>query len=264
MSQEEQASRVGELFSIKGKVALVTGGSRGIGLMIARGYVEAGAKVYISSRKKEVCDAVAAELSDVGVCVSLPADLSTTEGCKHLADELSSREAALHILVNNAGAAWGAALEDYPEAGFDRVMDTNVKGLFFLTQYLLPQLERAARPGDPARVINIGSIDGIKVPFIENYAYGPSKAAVHHLTRVLAVKLGERGITVNAIAPGPFESQMTKWLLEQHKKNIEANCPLGRIGEPSDMAGTAIYLASRAGAYVNGVVIPVDGGICLK
>ena len=197
-------------------------------------------------------------------CVSLPADLATTEGCKHLADELSAREAALHILVNNAGAAWGAALEEYPEAGFDRVMDTNVKGLFFLTQYLLPLLEKAARPGDPARVINIGSIDGIKVPFIENYAYGPSKAAVHHLTRVLAVKLGERGITVNAIAPGPFESQMTRWLLEQHKQNIEASCPLGRIGEPADMAGVAIYLASRAGAYINGVVIPVDGGICLK
>jgi NAD(P)-dependent dehydrogenase (short-subunit alcohol dehydrogenase family) len=264
MSQEEQALTIGELFSIKGKVALVTGGSRGIGLMIARGYLEAGAKVYISSRKKEVCDGVAAELSKIGECVSLPADLSTTEGCKHLADELSAREAALHILVNNAGAAWGAALEEYPEAGFDRVMDTNVKGLFFLTQYLLPLLEKAARPGDPARVINIGSIDGIKVPFIENYAYGPSKAAVHHLTRVLAVKLGERGITVNAIAPGPFESQMTKWLLEHHKKNIEANCPLQRIGEPTDMAGTAIYLASRAGAYVNGVVIPVDGGICLK
>jgi NAD(P)-dependent dehydrogenase (short-subunit alcohol dehydrogenase family) len=264
MSQEGQAFRIGELFSIKGKVALVTGGSRGIGLMIARGYVEAGAKVYISSRKKEVCDAVAAQLSEVGECVSLPADLSTNEGCKQLADELAARESALHILVNNAGAAWGAALEEYPEVGWDKVMDTNVKSLFFLTQYLLPQLERAARPNDPARVINIGSIDGIKVPFVENYAYGPSKAAVHHLTRVLAVKLGERGITVNAIAPGPFESQMTKWLLEHHQKTIEATCPLGRIGEPADMAGAAIYLASRAGAYLNGVVIPVDGGITLK
>jgi NAD(P)-dependent dehydrogenase (short-subunit alcohol dehydrogenase family) len=264
MSQERQAFRIGELFSIKGKVALVTGGSRGIGLMIARGYVEAGAKVYISSRKKEVCDAVAAQLSEVGECVSLPADLSTNEGCKQLADELAARESALHILVNNAGAAWGAALEEYPEVGWDKVMDTNVKSLFFLTQYLLPQLERAARPNDPARVINIGSIDGIKVPFVENYAYGPSKAAVHHLTRVLAVKLGERGITVNAIAPGPFESQMTKWLLEHHQKTIEATCPLGRIGEPADMAGAAIYLASRAGAYLNGVVIPVDGGITLK
>ena len=264
MSQDTQAFSVGELFSIKGKVALVTGGSRGIGLMIARGYTEAGAKVYISSRKKEVCDAVAAQLSEIGECVSLPADLSTTEGCKHLADELAARESLLHILVNNAGAAWGAALDEYPEEGWDKVMDTNVKGVFFLTQHLLPLLERAARPGDPARVINIGSIDGIKVPFVENYAYGPSKAAVHHLTRVLAVKLGARGISVNAIAPGPFPSQMTRWLLEQHRKEFEAACPLGRIGEPADMAGAAIYLASRAGAYVNGVVIPVDGGICLK
>ncbi|HJQ23834.1 MAG TPA: SDR family oxidoreductase [Blastocatellia bacterium] len=264
MSQDTQAINVGELFSIRGKVALVTGGSRGIGLMIARGYVEAGAKVYISSRKKEVCDAVAAQLSEIGECVSLPADLATIDGCKRLADELSSREAALHILVNNAGAAWGAALEEYPEEGWDKVMDTNVKGIFFLTQKMLPLLEGAAQPGDPARVINIGSIDGIKVPFVENYAYGPSKAAVHHLTRMLAVKLGARNITVNAIAPGPFPSQMTKWLLEQFQKQFEAICPLGRIGEPSDMAGTAIYLASRAAAYVNGVVIPVDGGICLK
>jgi NAD(P)-dependent dehydrogenase (short-subunit alcohol dehydrogenase family) len=264
MDKQEQAIDVKNLFSIAGKVALVTGGSRGIGLMIARGYVEAGAKVYISSRKKEVCDRVAAELSEIGPCISIPADLSTTEGCKHLAEELSSREQALHILVNNAGAAWGAPLEEYPEAGFDKVMDTNVKGVFFLTQYLLPLLERAARPGDPARVINIGSIDGIKVPFIDNYAYSPSKAAVHHMTRVLAVKLGERGITVNAVAPGPFESQMTKWLLENHKESIEATCPLNRIGAPADMAGVAIYLASRAGAYVNGVVIPVDGGICIK
>ena len=261
---ENQPINAQELFSIAGKTALVTGGSRGIGLMIARGYLEAGAKVYISSRKKEVCDQVARELSEIGPCHSIPADLFTDEGCKHLADELSEREPRLHILVNNAGAAWGAPIEEYPEAGFDKVMDTNVKGVFFLTQHLLPLLEKAARHDDPARVINIGSIDGIKVPFIENYAYAPSKAAVHHLTHVLAVKLGERRITVNAIAPGPFESQMTKWLLENHKGHIESSCPLGRIGEPSDMAGTAIFLASRAGAYVNGVVIPVDGGICLK
>lgn len=264
MDNEDQAINVKDLFSIAGKVALVTGGSRGIGFMIARGYVEAGARVYISSRKKEACDQAAAELSRIGTCVAIPADLSTTEGCKHLAGELSSREQALHILVNNAGAAWGAPLEEYPEAGFDKVMDTNVKGVFFLTQNLLPLLERAARPDDPARVINIGSIDGIKVPFIDNYAYSPSKAAVHHMTRVLAIKLGERGITVNAVAPGPFESQMTRWLLEQHKESIEAACPLKRIGKPSDMAGIAIYLASRAGAYINGVVIPVDGGICIK
>ncbi|HWP41596.1 MAG TPA: SDR family oxidoreductase [Blastocatellia bacterium] len=258
-----QAINVRDLFSIAGKVALVTGGSRGIGLMIARGYVEAGARVYISSRKKEACDRAAAELSEIGTCISIPADLSTAEGCARLAEELSSREQELHILVNNAGAAWGAPLEEYPEAGFDKVMDTNVKGIFFLTQCLLPLLEKGARDTDPARVINIGSIDGIKVPFIDNFAYSASKAAVHHLTRVLALKLGERGITVNAVAPGPFESQMTKWLLETYRERIESTCPLGRIGSPSDMAGVAIYLASRAGAYVNGAVIPVDGGISI-
>jgi NAD(P)-dependent dehydrogenase (short-subunit alcohol dehydrogenase family) len=262
---EEQSINVKDLFSIAGKVALVTGGSRGIGLMIARAYVEAGARVYISSRKKEVCDQVAAQLSEIGTCLSIPADLSTPEGCRHLAGELSSREEALNILVNNAGAAWGASIEEYPESGWDRVMDTNVKGVFFLTQALLPLLERAGSLADPARVINIGSIDGLTVPFqIDNYAYGPSKAAVHHLTRIMAVKLGERGITVNAIAPGPFESQMTRWLLETYKESVEANCPLKRIGSPEDMAGAAIYLASRAGAYVNGAVIPVDGGICIK
>jgi len=262
---EEQSINVKDLFSIAGKVALVTGGSRGIGLMIARAYVEAGARVYISSRKKEVCDQVAAQLSETGPCFSIPADLSTTEGCKHLAGELASREEVLNILVNNAGAAWGASIEEYPESGWDRVMDTNVKGVFFLTQALLPLLERGGSLADPARVINIGSIDGLSVPFqIDNYAYGPSKAAVHHLTRMMAVKLGERGITVNAVAPGPFESQMTKWLLETYKDSVEANCPLKRIGSPEDMAGVAIYLASRAGAYVNGVVIPVDGGICIK
>jgi len=259
----DHAINVQELFSIKGKTALVTGGSRGIGFMIARGFVEAGAKVYISSRKKEACDRAAEELSAVGSCTSIPADLSTTEGRKSLVDELSARENALHILVNNAGAAWGETLAAYPESGFDKVMDTNVKSVFFLTRDLVPLLEKASAPGDPGRVINIGSIDGIKVPSVENYAYAPSKAAVHHLTRVLAVKLGPLGVTVNAVAPGPFESQMTKWLLENFQKKIEADCPLGRIGAPADMAGVAIYLASRAGAYVNGVVIPVDGGICI-
>jgi NAD(P)-dependent dehydrogenase (short-subunit alcohol dehydrogenase family) len=264
MSGHSSAINVQELFSIKDKVALVTGGSRGIGLMIARGFVEAGAKVYISSRKKEVCDGVADELSAIGRCVSCPADLSTTEGREQLVRTISGKEQSLNILVNNAGAAWGAPLAEYPEAGWDKVMDTNVKSIFFLTRDLTQLLEKAARPDDPARVINVGSIDGLKVPLVENYAYAPSKAAVHHLTRVLAVKLGPRGITVNAIAPGPFESQMTKWLLENYQKQIEADCPLGRIGSPPDMAGVAIYLASRAGAYVTGVTIPVDGGICIK
>lgn len=264
MQNPAEAINVHDLFSLKGKTALVTGGSRGIGLMIARGYLEAGAKVYLSARKQEVCDETARQLSALGECYSIPADLSTLAGCEHLATELKAREAALQILVNNAGAAWGATLEEYPEAGWDKVMDTNVKGVFFLTQQLLPLLEAAATPADPARVINIGSIDGLKVPRVENYAYAPSKAAVHRLTHVLAVKLGPRNITVNAVAPGPFESKMTEWMLDHFRAEIEAQCPLKRIGQPSDMAGVAIYLASRAGAYVNGVVIPVDGGICIK
>lgn len=256
-----QAIEVQTLFDIRDKVALVTGGSRGIGLMIARGYVEAGAKVYISSRKREICNAVAEELSDIGTCVSIPMDLSTVEGCVQLAREVGLREEKLHILVNNAGAAWGAPLAEYPESGFDKVTDLNLKSLFFLTRELVPLLEQAASQEDPARVINVGSIDGIRVPAIENYAYAAAKAAVHHLTRVLAGNLAGRMITVNAVAPGPFESKMTEWLLENFQKEIEGACPLRRIGAPADMAGIAIFLASRAGAYLNGTVIPVDGGI---
>lgn len=258
------AINVGDLFSIAGKKVLVTGGSRGIGLMIARGYVEAGAKVYISSRKKGVCDETARQLSEIGECVSIPADLSTIAGCQRLADEIGEREQSLDVLVNNAGANWGATLEEFPEAGWDKVMDTNVKGIFFLTQQLIQLLEKAARPGAPARVINIGSIDGIKTPFVDNYAYSASKAAVHHMTRALAVKLGPRGVSVNAVAPGFFPSKMTEWLLDNFEEQLVANCPLGRTGAPADMAGVAIYLASRAGAYVNGAVITVDGGYCLK
>lgn len=262
--QPQEEIDVPNLFSIKGKVALVTGGSRGIGLMIARGFLEAGAKVYISSRKKEVCDETARQLSVAGECISLPADVSTVAGCAALAKELAAREPRLHILVNNAGAAWGAPLADFPESGWDKVMNTNVKSIFFLTRDLLPLLDNAASPSDPARVINVGSIDGLKVPFVaENFAYPVSKAAVHHMTRDLAVKLGGRNITVNAIAPGPFESQMTKWMLENFQTTLEKQCPMRRIGSPEDMAGVAIYLASRAGAYVNGTVIPVDGGICI-
>jgi NAD(P)-dependent dehydrogenase (short-subunit alcohol dehydrogenase family) len=258
-----EAIHVDSLFSLKGKTAVITGGSRGIGLMIARGFLESGAKVYISSRKKDVCDSVAAELSKVGECISVPADVSTLAGCQYLAQQIASAEPRLHILVNNAGAAWGAPLADYTEAGWDKVIDTNVKSTFFLTRELMPLLEKAATPEDPARVINVGSIDGIKAPFLETYAYPASKAAVHHMTRDLAVKLAGRNVTVNAIAPGPFPSQMTKWMLEKFQKQIETTCPLRRIGNSADMAGVAIFLASRAGAYVNGVVIPVDGGICI-
>jgi NAD(P)-dependent dehydrogenase (short-subunit alcohol dehydrogenase family) len=259
-----EAIHVESLFSVKGKTALVTGGSRGIGLMIARGFLESGAKVYISSRKKDVCDAVARELSKVGECISVPADVSTLDGCRQLAKQVDAGEERLHILVNNAGAVWFAPIKEYTEAGWDKVIDTNVKSTFFLTRELLPLLEKAGTREDPARVINVGSIDGIKAPFLETYAYPASKAAVHHMTRDLAVKLGGRNVTVNAIAPGPFPSQMTKWMLETYQKQIEASCPLRRIGISSDMAGVALYLASRAGAYVNGVVIPVDGGICIS
>jgi NAD(P)-dependent dehydrogenase (short-subunit alcohol dehydrogenase family) len=250
-----------DLFSIAGKVALVTGGSRGIGLMIARGYVDAGARVYISSRKASVCDEVATELSQHGECVSLPADLSTEAACTALADELATRESELHILVNNAGATWGAPLADYPADAWDKVLDLNVKSPFFLTRAALPLLEKAATTDDPARVINIGSIDGLQVPVMETYAYSSSKAAVHQLTRHLARHLGRRNITVNAIAPGPFESKMMAETLRNFGDAIAESSPLRRIGRPDDMAGTAIYLASRAGAYVTGAVIPVDGGI---
>jgi NAD(P)-dependent dehydrogenase (short-subunit alcohol dehydrogenase family) len=199
---------VKDLFSIAGKVALVTGGSSGIGLMIARGLVANGAKVYISSRKAEVCEEVAAELSAEGTCLALPANIATEGECKRLAGELGSREPALHVLVNNAGANWGAPLAEYPDAAWDKILALNVKAVFHLTRALLPQLEKAASAEDPARVINVGSVDGLKAPVLETYAYSASKAAVHHLTRVLASKLAPQKITVNAIAPGPFESKM--------------------------------------------------------
>jgi NAD(P)-dependent dehydrogenase (short-subunit alcohol dehydrogenase family) len=253
-----------ELFSVRDKVAVVTGGSRGIGLMIARGFVEAGARVYISSRKADVCDKVAAELSQVGTCVSLPADLGTEAGCKQLADAVAQREERVHVLVNNAGANWGAPLAEYPDSAFDKVFALNVKSVFHLTRMLLLQLERAASDDDPARVINIGSIDGLQAPMLETYAYSSSKAAVHQLTRALAHRLAPSHITVNAIAPGPFESKMMEETLQRFGDQIRASCPLGRIGRPDDMAGTAIFLASRAGAYLTGAVIPVDGGISTR
>ncbi len=252
------------LFSVKDKAVVVTGGSRGIGLMIARGFVEAGARVYISSRKADACAAAAAELSASGSCAPVPGDVGTEAGCRELAEEMARREERLHVLVNNAGANWGAPLAEYPDAAFDKVFAVNVKGAFHLTRLMLPLLERAASDDDPARVINIGSIDGLQAPMLETYAYSSSKAAVHHLTRVLAQQLAARRITVNAIAPGPFESKMMHETLQRFGDQIRASCPLGRIGRPEDVAGTAIYLASRAGAYLTGAVIPVDGGISTR
>ena len=264
-SQKENVIDVATLFSIKNKTAVITGGSRGIGLMIARGFVEAGARVIITSRKESVCKKVAAELAKIGSCRALPMDLSTVAGCRAFAGSLAKDEEKLDILVNNAGANWGAPIADYPEEGFDKVLDLNLKSVFFLTQALLPLLEKASSKENPARIINIGSIDGLRPPhMVETYAYAASKAAVHHLTQVLATQLGPRGVTVNAVAPGPFESKMTEWLLDNFQSKIEAQCPMGRIGRPADMAGIAIFLASRAGAYLNGTVIPVDGGVTLR
>lgn len=250
-----------DLFSVEGKTALVTGGSRGIGRMIAEGLVEGGARVYVSSRKAEACAEVAKELSARGTCLDLPADLSSVGEAERLAAELSEREPALHVLVNNAGANWGAPLESYPESGWDKVLDVNLKGVFFLTKSLLPLLREAGSHEDPARVINVGSIDGLHVPALETYAYSASKAALHHLTRVLARRLAGEHINVNAIAPGPFESKMMAETLRRFGDAIRESVPRKRIGEPEDVAGATLFLASRAGAYVTGAVLPVDGGL---
>ena len=250
------------LFSVAGKTAIVTGGSRGIGKMIASGYVENGVKTYITARKADVCEATAAELTALGAgeCIALPADLSTREGREAFVAEFTSYEDRLDILVNNAGAAWGAPFEEYSEEGYDKVMNINVKAIFMLTRDLMPLLREGSSPDDPSRVINIGSIDGLRVSTMDNFAYGASKAAVHFLTKNLAVRLAPKGVTVNAIAPGAFESQMMDWTLRQHRVQIEQENPLGRIGRPADMAGLALYLAAPASKYMTGQVIAIDGG----
>jgi NAD(P)-dependent dehydrogenase (short-subunit alcohol dehydrogenase family) len=257
------------LFSIKGKVALVTGGSRGIGEMIAAGFLAHGAKVYISARKADACNATAARLSEQfgASCISVPADLAQLDGVKALAQALGEAESQLDILVNNAGVSWGAPLAEFPENGWDKVMDTNVKGVFFLTQRLLPLLQAAATAEDPARVINIGSIDGIKTPSFETFSYGASKAAVHHLTRMLAARLVRQNILVNAIAPGPFPTYMLSTGVGGRGdvdavdwERLGRGNPRGRVGTPQDIAGLAIFLSSRAGAFTVGEVITCDGG----
>jgi len=263
MSDSRDTINVATLFDLKGKTALVTGGSRGIGRMIAQAYLQAGATVFISSRKAEPCNQAANELSVSGPCYSLPADISHDEGRERLVTTLAEHTNRLDILVNNAGAAWGAPYESFPSSGFRKVLELNVTALFFMTRDLTPLLETAASKDDPARVINIGSMDGLKAPTVlqtGTFPYSASKAAVHHLTRSLALELAPLYITVNAIAPGFFESKMTQQPLQQFRSEIEKNCPLGRIGRPEEMAGIAIYLASRAGAYTSGAIIPVDGG----
>jgi NAD(P)-dependent dehydrogenase (short-subunit alcohol dehydrogenase family) len=250
-----------DLFDLTGKVAVVTGGTRGIGLMMARGLLQAGVRVYISSRKPEAGEAAVRELAQFGKVVSIPADLSSEEECVRLATEVGDREDEVHILINNAGATWGEPLESFPASAWDKVLDLNLKAPFFLTRAFLPLLEEAGTHEDPARVVNVGSIDGLHVPPMNTYSYSASKAALHHMTRVLARELGPRHITVNAVAPGPFESKMMHSTLEAFGAEIAARSPLGRIGRPDDMAGVVVFLSSRAGSYVTGSVIAVDGGI---
>ncbi len=252
-----------DLFDVSGKTALVTGGSRGIGLMIARGLVQAGARVIVSSRKANDLQATAEELAAIGDCHAIPGDVATREGAALLAQATRERFAQLDILVNNAGVVWGAPLEEFPANGWEKVLRTNVQGVFDLTVALLGELRAAAGAEDPARVINIGSIDGIRAPALENYSYSASKAAVHMLTRHLAKRLAGDRITVNAIAPGPFESKMTAFMFEtpEARELIDAMVPLGRAGRADDAAGLTLFLCSRAGAYLTGTVIPLDGGI---
>jgi NAD(P)-dependent dehydrogenase (short-subunit alcohol dehydrogenase family) len=250
-----------DLFSLQGRTALVTGGSRGIGRMIALGFLTQGATVYISSRKADACDATARELSAIGPCHSLPADVSTVEGARALAAAYTLREGALHILVNNAGAAWGESFDTFPEKGWDKVVDLNLKSPFFLTQALHEQLKSGAR-ARPAKVINIASIDGVSVNPLETYSYAASKAGLIHLTKRMSLRLVKDNVVVSGIAPGAFASDMNRDARD-HAEEVARRVPAGRVGTDEDMAGVAIYLASRAGDYVVGETIVVDGGVTL-
>ncbi len=255
------------LFSVQGKVALVTGGSRGIGRMITQGLLQAGAKVYITARNAETCKQAATELSDYGECIAIAADVADSASRQALCQQLQAHEQQRHILINNAGSTWGDSYEHYPEAAFDKLMAVNVKAVFSLTRDLTPLLERAASKQQPSRVINIGSMDGLHIGSVHGtgmFAYTASKAAVHHLTKNLAVELGPRQITVNAVAPGYFPSKMTDQLLNNEREKIEANSLLKRVGSDEEMAGIAVYLCSRAGAFTHGTVIPVDGGTSIN
>ena len=249
------------LFGIKGKVALITGGAKGLGAMMTKGLVEAGVKVYISSRSAEVCEAYAEEMRQIGACIALPMDLSKLENIKALASTISERETKLDILINNSGMSWGAPLEEFPEVGWDRVMDLNVKSLFFLTQSLLPLIRAAGNAEDPSRIINISSITAVSTDSLSAYSYGPSKAAVTQLTKLLANELIKDQVLVNAIAPGYFPTKMTSYYEQQ---DLIRQTPIGRIGKPSDIVGLVIYLCSKAGSFMTGNYIPLDGGYLVK
>jgi NAD(P)-dependent dehydrogenase (short-subunit alcohol dehydrogenase family) len=252
-----------DLFSLKDKTALITGGSSGIGLMLARGMLVNGARVIISSRKKKNCDQAIAALLPYGDVTAVVCDVTNASQRSELVNAVAERFSDLDVLINNAGANWGARFEDYPDAGFAKVLDTNLNSVFSLTRDLVPALKRNLKDEEPSRIINIGSMDGIHVPIVQRtstVAYSASKAALHHMTKVLAVELGPHGITVNAVAPGFFASKMTDYVFEHYRKDIEDDCPLGRVGRSEEIVGVVTYLASRAGAYTNGTVIPVDGG----
>jgi len=259
------------LFNVKGKVVLVTGGSRGIGKMISTGFVKNGAKVYISSRSAKDCEETAQELNKLGpgFCVPIAADIQKLSEVERLVKEISAKERVLHVLVNNAGATWGDNIDAYPDAAFTKVLTLNLQRVFTLTQQCLPLLRAAAAAGgkagqsfiDPARIINIGSVEGLTVPDHETYAYSASKAALHHLSRHLAGRLGWEGIHSNTIACGPFQSKMIAKTLELHGDHMLAQIPASRFGTPEDVAGTALYLSSRAGAFVNGATVALDGGM---
>lgn len=249
-----------DMFDISGRVALVTGGSRGIGRMIAEEFVRRGVRVYICARKAEACRQAAEEMSQHGECIAFPTDLSTTEGIADLVAKIAKRADRLDVLVNNAGAAWGAPFDEFPESGWDKVMNINLKGLFFLTQQLAPLLRAAASPEQPAKVINIASIDGIYVTDNESYSYVASKAGVIHLTRRLAKRLVGENIHVNAIAPGAFASEINVFARD-NPEAVAAFVPNKRLGRPEDMAGAAVYMVSRAGDYLVGITLTVDGGV---
>ena len=254
---------VANLFSVKGKIVVITGGSRGIGKMIATGFVNGGAKVYITARKAAACDATAAELSEFGECISIPIDCSTMEGIDALVAEIGKRESKLDVLINNAGAAWGAPFDEFPESGWDKVMDLNTKSVFFLTQRFAPLLRAAASAEKPAKVINVASIDGMSVNPQETYSYHTSKAGLIHLTHKLGVQLAPENIVVSGICPGAFPSEMNK-VARDEGDTVSKRVPSRRIGVPEDMAGVALYLASKAGDYVVGQCIAVDGGVTLQ
>jgi NAD(P)-dependent dehydrogenase (short-subunit alcohol dehydrogenase family) len=267
MDSTSENFSIDRLFGLFGKTALVTGGTSGLGLHMAKGLLQNGVKVMIASRSEDKCAQALETLTPFGEIVAVAADVTKQEARAKLVAAVEARFGSLDILVNNAGANWGAPLEEYPDAGFAKVMDTNLNAVFALTRDLVPALARAATADSPSRIVNIGSMDGIHVPIVQRvptFAYSASKAALHHLTKALAVELGAQHITANAIAPGFFESKMTDHVFEHYLSDIEDDCPLHRVGRPEEIVGILVYLASRAGSYTNGTVIPVDGGTSIS